>query len=177
MGVRSFAGWVFQFFCRSAQPRRGLRFLAGGAGSALVDYGVLAGLTTGIARPSGLQLACANTLAVLCALLYSYLWNRHWTFAATADGSRQEKRRFVLAATVNLAVNNGVLLTGQSILGVWSPQWAGVNVAKWVAMALSSIVMYALLRGYVFKRSQQSGKHPQQHGTQPSPSCECPHAR
>ncbi|MCL6594165.1 MAG: GtrA family protein, partial [Alicyclobacillus sp.] len=107
MGMRGFGGWVFRFRLGSGEPRRGLRFLAGGAGSAMVDYGVLAALTTGVTHPSALQLACANTLAVLCALLYSYLWNRHWTFAARADGSRQEKRRFVLAATANLAVNNG----------------------------------------------------------------------
>ncbi|WP_051662980.1 GtrA family protein [Alicyclobacillus macrosporangiidus] len=148
-----------------------VKFACVGALSAAIDFGVLNALLW-TAPAGGWQRTLYNTIAVACALVNSYGWNRRWTFAERADGSRSERRRFFLQAALNVALNDATWLTlggWLSHLGHLQPRVAD-DAAKAAAMLVSSTASYELMRRWVFRRDPAAG-------TPPSPSCESRRAR
>lgn len=140
------------------------KFLIVGTANAVVDLGVLNGLLAVSPVKSSFAIFIYNTVAVACAIINSYFWNRHWTFADAADGSVREKWLFWLQAVLNIALNDIIVVWLSSYLVFVRavPLYISSNAAKGLAMLLSSSLSYAMMRLVVFRGRSRQGT-PQQH--------------
>lgn len=123
-----------------------------GTANAVVDLLVLNGLIKLTSSHTEQALFICNTIAVTAAIANSYVWNRWWTFSDVSNGSRREKWLFILQAIVNILLNDAIVVLCSSYL-VFSrslPIFVSSNVAKGLAMLLSSSASYLLLRLFVF---------------------------
>ena len=128
------------------------KFLVVGTINAAVDLFVLNAFVLLMPTKSSLMLFVYNTIAVLCAIVNSYVWNRRWTFADTARGGRRESALFWLQGLFNVAVND-VVVVGMSrylVLGRDVPLIVGSNLAKALAMFISSSLSYLFMRVVIF---------------------------
>lgn len=143
--------------------KRYTKFIVVGAMNAVVDLGVLNGLLLVSPTKSTPLLFIYNTIAVVCAILNSYFWNRRWTFADSSDGSLRERGLFIAQAIVNIGINDIIVVWLSSYL-VFSrsmPFFVSSNASKGLAMFLSSSISYVFMRLLVFRgrrRRMKSGR-------------------
>lgn len=133
--------------------KRYTKFILVGAMNALVDLAVLNGLLFVAPPKSEFTLFIYNTVAVVGAILNSYVWNRRWTFADASDGTWRQRGLFILQALVNLAVNDltVVWLSSYLVFSKSVPMLISSNVSKGLAMFLSSSISYFFMRLFVFR--------------------------
>lgn len=131
-----------------------VRFLLVGLSNAVVDLGVLNALLYLRPTHDPVVLAVDNTIAVVLAILNSYLWNTRWTFRLSATGALRERALFVAQGVLNVVVNDAVLLAVAGVLQPTQGLWYLVasNVAKLIAMLTASTMSFILLRTIVFRR-------------------------
>lgn len=130
-----------------------LRFCAVGVSNAVVDLGALNLLLLLYPTTSDATLLLYNTIAVILAIMNSYLWNTRWTFHAQATSSRRERTLFVAQALLNILINNVVLYTMTDLLPTEAGDWSilTANLAKLAAMVAASSISFLLLRTVVFR--------------------------
>jgi putative flippase GtrA len=145
--------------------KRYTKFLIIGAMNAFVDVFVLNILLWLAPARTAWALSLYNTVAVIAALLNSYVWNRRWTFGDVATGSTRERVLFFLQAILNLVLNDVIVVWISSYL-VFSksvPFFISSNAAKAIAMMASSSVSYLCMRWFVFRTRDRiqmaAGKH------------------
>lgn len=137
--------------------KRYTKFVVVGTSNALVDLAVLNLFMLLIPNHTSIVLVAENTVAVTCAIVNSYVLNRHWTFADASDGSRREFWMFVGQGVVNIALNDWILALCASYL-VFSrdiPIFVSNNASKALAMFLSSSMSYFLMKGIVFRGTRK----------------------
>lgn len=132
-----------------------LQFSGVGGLNALVDIGIF-NLLILIHHPAGSgALTVYNTISYCAAVFNSYLWNSRLTFRGTATFRRREKIGFILQAGASLLISNGVFLLGLKLTGAaahWGlAQWLGENLAKVLAMAVSSTASFFFMKYWIFK--------------------------
>jgi len=144
------------------QMKQFTKFLVVGTSNAVVDLVVLNMLILLLPTHSVRALLLYNTIAVICAIYNSYIWNKRWTFARMSDGSRSERVRFLAQAAVNIALNDVVVGWLSTYLRVSRavPWMVSSNAAKGLAMLLSSIASYFFMRLIVFRKSLGAAKKP-----------------
>jgi putative flippase GtrA len=124
-----------------------------GAANAVVDLVVLNGLL--LLNPTNSQglLAAYNTVAVLAAIVNSYVLNRRFTFRDCSTGSRQEQLLFGVQALVNIVVNDAVVVWLTTFLAHVGklPVLLSGNFAKALAMLIASSVSFVLMKCLVFR--------------------------
>jgi len=129
-------------------------FLAIGVVNALIDIGLLNLFL--LARPTTdpTWLFIYNTAAYVSAVANSYVWNARITFKRHATFRWREKAGFALQAGFALLLNNGVFLVGVAAFeaaSAWGvPAWTQYNVAKGLAMGVSSATSFFLMKYVVF---------------------------
>jgi putative flippase GtrA len=85
------------------KPRRFLRFLATGGAGFVIDAAIFAGsLRLGLAPPA------ARLLAFCCALTFTFLANRSFTYQSQEASILRQFGRYFLASSAGAAVNLGV---------------------------------------------------------------------
>jgi len=134
--------------------RRYTKFLVVGTSNAVVDVGVLNGCLLIGPSKSPFTLLIYNSIAVLCAIVNSYFWNRHWTFGDVATNTFKERWLFGLQALINIAFNNIALVWASTYL-IFSksiPVIVSSNVSKGLAMLISSSISFFFMRFLVFRR-------------------------
>jgi putative flippase GtrA len=137
--------------------KRYTKFLIIGTMNALVDVFVLDGLLWLVPARTAWALSVYNTIAVVAALLNSYIWNKRWTFGDLATGSAKERLLFFLQAILNLILNDVIVVWISSYL-VFSksvPFFISSNAAKAIAMMASSSVSYLCMRWFVFRARER----------------------
>lgn len=137
--------------------KRYTKFIVVGAMNAVADLAVLNGLLLLSPTKSTFLLFVYNTVAVVCAIVNSYFWNRHWTFADSSDGSAREKKLFIVQALLNLAINDLIVvwLSAYLVFSRSLPFFLSSNASKGLAMFLSSSISYVLMRLFVFRGRRQ----------------------
>ena len=143
--------WQFRMWMKRDFSRYG-KFLIVGTSNAAVDLLVLNAFVLLLPTTSSLLLFIYNTVAVACAIANSYIWNRRWTFADSARGGQRERMLFWLQGLFNMAVNDAVVV-GMSrylVLTHDLPLIVGGNLAKGLAMFISSSISYVFMRVFVF---------------------------
>jgi len=82
-----------------------LKFGVVGATGVVVDFGI-----TWICREKlRLNQYLANSLGFACAVVNNYVLNRIWTFHSEDPEIATQFGKFLLAASVGLAINNGII--------------------------------------------------------------------
>jgi len=135
-------------------PRgRYLRFLAVGMSNAVVDVGVFNGCLLLSPSKSSFSVLLYNSIAVICAIINSYIWNRRWTFRDVSKGTNKERGLFALQGVLNIVLNNLILywLSLYLILVREIPFFISSNVAKGIAMMLASSISFVFMRFFVFR--------------------------
>lgn len=133
-------------------PRLGLvaqltRFVAIGALSALVDFGVYHLLLSLGLFPSG-----AKAISFICGTTTAYLLNRRFTFHSA--GGRARVAGFVLLYVTTFAINVG---TNALMLAVLPAMPLRVSAAWVIAQGLATVINFVMLRTVVFR---QEGPEP-----------------
>ncbi|WDM02778.1 GtrA family protein [Alicyclobacillus cycloheptanicus] len=133
--------------------KRYTKFLIVGGANAVVDLVVLNALILIAPTRHAATLSIYNTVAVICAILNSYVWNRRWTFADASEGTRREKVLFVVQAVVNIIVNDIVVvwLSEYLVFSRSVPLFVSSNASKALAMLISSSFSYVCMRAFVFR--------------------------
>ena len=130
-----------------------LRFCMVGVSNAVVDLAALNLLLLLYPTRSDLTLLVYNTVAVMLAILNSYLWNTRWTFHDQVTNSGRERALFVAQAILNIAINNVVLVVMTGLLPTQTGGWSilTANLAKLAAMFTASSTSFLLLHTFVFR--------------------------
>jgi putative flippase GtrA len=130
-----------------------LRFCTVGVSNAVVDLAALNLLLLLYPTRSDLTLLVYNTVAVMLAILNSYLWNTRWTFHDQVTNSGRERALFVAQAILNIAINNVVLVVMTDLLPTQAGGWSilTTNLAKLAAMFTASSTSFLLLHTFVFR--------------------------
>ena len=117
------------------------RFVAIGALSALVDFGVYQGLLA-----LGLFPSAAKAVSFICGTTTAYLLNRRFTFQAA--GGRSRVAGFVLLYATTFAINVG---TNALMLAVLPPMPLRVSAAWVIAQGVATAINFVMLRTVVFR--------------------------
>ncbi|MCI0182080.1 GtrA family protein [Sulfoacidibacillus ferrooxidans] len=133
--------------------RRYHRFLLVGMINASVDIGILNGFMVLWPTHFSAQLLTYNTIAVLCTLATSYLLNRRWTFADSANSSQRQIWLFWIQGAVNMVINDLILaiFSNQVLAHLTKSALVNSDLSKGIAMFTSSSISYMVLRLLVFR--------------------------
>ena len=119
------------------------RFVAVGALSALVDYGIYQALL-GL----GLWVHAAKAISFICGTTTAYLLNRRFTFDST--GGRGRLAGFMLLYSTTFALNIGMNALMLAVLPAEVP--LRISLAWVIAQATATAVNFVMLRTVVFRR-------------------------
>lgn len=142
-------GWLRQF----------LSFIVVGLSNTTVDLGVF-NLIYSLRPTANVNwLLAYNSIAVVLAIVNSYIWNTRWTFQKGARlrgrGAWRQRILFVAQSLLNLLVNDVVVLfiTPYLMAIHGLPPRLASNAAKGVAMIVASLVSFAAMRFLIFPES------------------------
>lgn len=95
-----------------------------------------------------------NTLAYILTIINSYFWNSKYTFSHHANTDSKEMMLFIIQATIALIISNVVFLGTLKLLSLQTllPTFLNQNIAKGIAMFLSSSASFILMKYFVFKQ-------------------------
>lgn len=118
-----------------------MRFVAIGALSALVDFGVYQGLLA-----LGLFASAAKAVSFVCGTTTAYLLNRRFTFQAA--GGRGRLAGFLLLYGTTFVINVG---TNAVMLAVLPAMPLRVSIAWVIAQGVATAINFVMLRMIVFR--------------------------
>ncbi|GAA0594523.1 hypothetical protein GCM10009001_08300 [Virgibacillus siamensis] len=140
---------------RKSGPFQFMQFSVIGVANALIDIGALNLLLILFYTDDRAMLLLYNTVAYTLAIINSYFWNARFTFQHTAKGSNRQRILFIIQAIVSLGVNNLVFIGANALMEVIGiPNWLRYNVAKGLAMFLSFLASYFMIKYVVFRRKK-----------------------
>ncbi|SHN28231.1 GtrA family protein [Gracilibacillus kekensis] len=132
----------FQFF----------QFSMIGASNAIIDIGALNILLLLFHTENRVILLVFNTIAYSLAILNSYIWNASITFKRTSEGNAYQRFSFIVQAIVSLVISNGVFIGAHTLfMAMDMPSWWNYNLAKLLAMVLSSLASFFMVKFFVFR--------------------------
>lgn len=117
------------------------RFVAVGALSALVDFGIYH-----LLYALGLYPSAAKAISFICGTTTAYLLNRRYTFRST--GGRGRAAGFALLYGTTFVINVG---TNALMLAVLPDMPLRVSVAWVIAQAVATVINFVMLRTVVFR--------------------------
>ncbi|WP_208591654.1 GtrA family protein [Gracilibacillus suaedae] len=136
----------FQFF----------QFSIIGVSNALIDIGVLNLLLLLFHTDKSAMLLLYNSISYCLAILNSYIWNASITFNRTSKGSSYQRIAFFVQALISLGISNLVFLGANSLFAIMEiPNWWRYNLSKALAMGLSSLASFFMIKYMVFKDYKQ----------------------
>ncbi len=135
--MKAFFGWVRKMFF-VCYNNRILRYIFYGGLSTLVNLGVF-----WILRKAGVPLVPANTLSVICAILFAYYVNSRFVFESKARGFKERWPEFVKFITARLSTMV-IEVGGVPLL---------VNAAHFHELAAKIVIQFIVLSlNYVFSK-------------------------
>ncbi|AUW93009.1 GtrA family protein [Sulfobacillus sp. hq2] len=133
-----------------------IQFVSVGFGNAVIDLLFFNGLYWLFPTRNVDQLVVYNTIAVIAAILNSYIWNSRWTFRhqVRSKGKDAVRQRvlFVIQSVINIVVNDLILwVIAPLVLEVHIiPHVMANNIAKLAAMFLASLTSFIMMKLFVF---------------------------
>ena len=122
------------------------RFGAAGLINTAVGFAVIAGLDVGL----GLNPALANACGYALGIALGFVLNRGFVFRSRT-GVTASAARFLTAALLAFAINQGVLHLAGLILGAGGPQHLAAQLA---GMAAYTTTLFLICRIWVFRPSR-----------------------
>ncbi|WP_270180703.1 GtrA family protein [Alkalihalobacillus sp. CinArs1] len=135
-----------------------ISFSAIGIMNALVDIGALNLLMLLFPTDDRIQLIFYNTIAYTLAITNSYFWNAKLTFPSKAIHDRKQVILFLIQAVIALGVSNLVFYGALFLFDLkWLsfPNYIERNIAKGLAMFLSSASSFFMMKHIVFPRTKK----------------------
>lgn len=128
-----------------------LRFAIVGSANTVIDFGLLFGLVF-----LGLDKIPANFISTGTAFVFSYFFNKSYTFKSTDKASKRQFALFLIITIVGLWVLQPIVIYFVSIaLGGLGIQSALVLlIAKLLATAVTLVWNYILYKKYVFRSNK-----------------------
>jgi putative flippase GtrA len=133
-----------------------LSFVVVGLSNSAVDLGVF-NLLYAIQPTANVDwLVAYNSIAVVCAIANSYVWNTRWTFRRQAlhhgGGAWRQRILFVAQSLLNIAINDLIVLfIAPYLMAIHGlPPRLASNAAKAVAMVIASLISFVAMRLVVF---------------------------
>ncbi len=140
-GLRREAGWLWRRGTDLLDPRL-LRFLCVGATNFLISFAVFQGLLL-IPRSSDLLLPAYQLVSYGAGIVWSYFWNRRFTFGSRQPWLREGSRFLVLQ--VCLALLSAALIGALvNILGL------GPTISWLAVMSFITVVNFLASKLWVF---------------------------
>jgi putative flippase GtrA len=136
---------------KGKMPLQFLQFSIIGLVNAGIDIGTLNLLLLLFPTDDQYLLVLYNTIAYILAVSNSYYWNAKITFRYTAEGNYWQRFTFIFQALVSLGISNLIFIVGSYFLGYTGiPSWFTYNLAKGLAMGLSSFTSFLMIKFIVF---------------------------
>ncbi|QKY68339.1 GtrA family protein [Lentibacillus sp. CBA3610] len=133
-------------------PLQFLQFGVIGFANAAIDIGTLNVLLILFHTDDRMLLLLYNSLAYMLAVGNSYFWNTNITFKRSAKGSNRQRILFIVQGLISLGVSNLVFLGISDLLGfITIPNWLRFNIAKGLAMFLSFLASFFMVKYFVFR--------------------------
>jgi putative flippase GtrA len=134
--------------------KRFSKFSLVGLSNAAVDIGVLNLFLWLEPTREVTLLIFYNGIALVLANLNSYVWNTLWTFRGRAEHDLRQVLLFVLQASVNIGISNGLFwaLIHPVIVYTEVPTYLAGNVAKIISVTVASTISFFIMRYVVFSR-------------------------
>ncbi|SFM45803.1 Putative flippase GtrA (transmembrane translocase of bactoprenol-linked glucose) [Gracilibacillus orientalis] len=132
----------FQFF----------QFSIIGVSNALIDIAVLNVLLLLFHTEKTALLIVYNSISYSLAILNSYIWNASITFKRASKGDSYQRFAFFIQALISLGISNLVFLGANSLFAIIEiPNWWRYNLSKGLAMGLSSLASFFMIKYFVFR--------------------------
>ncbi len=129
-----------------------LQFGVIGFANAAIDIGTLNLLLILFHTDDRGMLLLYNTISYILAVVNSYYWNASITFKRSAKGSNRQRILFIVQGLVSLGVSNLVFLGANELLQlIGTNNWLRYNVAKGLAMFLSFLASFFMVKYFVFR--------------------------
>ena len=133
-------------------PLQVLQFGVIGFANAGIDIGTLNLLLILFHTDDRILLLLYNTIAYTLAVANSYYWNANITFKRAAKGSNRQRILCIIQGLISLGVSNLVFLGTNELLDYTAvPNWMRYNIAKGLAMFLSFLSSFFMVKYFVFK--------------------------
>ncbi|MFD2761531.1 GtrA family protein [Lentibacillus juripiscarius] len=133
-------------------PMQFLQFGVIGFANAAIDIGTLNLLLILFHTDDRGMLLLYNTISYILAVVNSYYWNASITFKRSAKGSNRQRILFIVQGLVSLGVSNLVFLGANELLQlIGTNNWLRYNVAKGLAMFLSFLASFFMVKYFVFR--------------------------
>lgn len=127
------------------------KFAEVGVLNTAIDFGILNLMIAVTGITSGPGIIPLNALALSCAVVNSYFWNRRWVFGSAKQGNFVV---FFIVTIIGIAINSGIVfLVTTFVPKIWAIDntlWA--NFAKVMATGISLFWNFAGYRLLVFKK-------------------------
>lgn len=137
-----------------------LQFSTIGLSNAIVDIALINILLWIWPTTEATLLLTFNTFAYTCAIINSYIWNTKYTFSHRAHFNKKELVWFISQALIALLINNGIFIGLMEVLidksFIVIPTFIAQNVAKGIAMLLSSTASFFMMKYLVFNKERGS---------------------
>jgi putative flippase GtrA len=134
-----------------------------GVTNALIDIGSLNILLFLWPTEKTSLLLIFNTIAYTLAIINSYIWNSKYTFKHKANFNYKELGLFLFQAFIALLVSNLVFIGVYQLLKNWFfipiPKFVNQNISKGMAMFLSSLTSFVLMKYLVFRKRKQANEN------------------
>jgi len=130
-------------FCKSpffSHIKKICRYCISGGTGALVDFAVYSLLI----YLFSLNYLVSNLISFSCGTVVTYYLQKNWTFRYKTTENLAVFRRYLFAVVATYALNNVLLFTFVTILGI------NVFFAKVLQVALSTLFAYTVTSRYVF---------------------------
>lgn len=128
-----------------------LRFALVGSANTVIDFGLLFGLVF-----LGLDKIAANFISTGTAFVFSYFFNKSYTFKFTGKASKRQFALFLIITIFGLWVLQPIVIYSVSLaLGGLGIQNALILlIAKLLATAVTLVWNYVLYKKYVFRSNK-----------------------
>ncbi|WP_164669889.1 GtrA family protein [Virgibacillus doumboii] len=137
---------------RKSGPFQFMQFSVIGFANAAIDIGTLNLLLLLFHTDERAMLLLYNTIAYTLAVANSYFWNASITFKKSAESSNRQRILFIVQGVVSLGINNLVFISANTLMEVIGiPNWLRYNVAKGLAMFLSFVASFFMVKYFVFR--------------------------
>lgn len=94
-----------------------------------------------------LHVLLAKTISMCCSMIFSYIFNKLWSFSSRSGNIKKEVSRYILVQIVNLLIN---VTTNFLIFELTKNKIISFIIATGVAMTAN----YILQRLFVFKKTK-----------------------
>jgi putative flippase GtrA len=134
---------------------RFLRFAVVGVSATTIDLGLFYLLVTEWGWQTPALLLAAKSLSFGLGVTNGFLWNRWWTFQATAGHAPTQYVKFLLVNLIGLALDNGIVQLAFLIGRSWLPLKLLTLIAGLLAIPPVALWNFAAHSLWTFKESKR----------------------